>query len=39
MMLRKDYDRKGSIKKTDDCESQRAWRQTELIGGNPPVVK
>jgi hypothetical protein len=39
-MLHKDYDRKGSIeKKKFGRESQRGWRQDELIGGKPPVVK
>jgi hypothetical protein len=40
-MLHKDYDRKGSVakKKNSGRESQRAWRQDELIGGGPPVVK
>jgi hypothetical protein len=39
-MLHKDYDRKGSgERKISDRESQGAWRQDELIGGKPPVVK
>jgi hypothetical protein len=39
-MLHKDYDRKGSVAKTKSGrESQGAWRQDELIGGKPPVVK
>jgi hypothetical protein len=39
-MLHKDYDRKGSVeKKISGRESQGAWRQDELIGGKPPVVK
>jgi hypothetical protein len=40
-MLQKDYDRKGSaaIKENSGRESQRAWRQDELIGGKPTVVK
>jgi hypothetical protein len=39
-MLHKDYDRKGSVeKKKASRESQEAWRQGELIGGKPPVVK
>jgi hypothetical protein len=39
-MVHKDYDRKGSVeKKIVGRESQRAWRQDELIGGKPPVVK
>jgi hypothetical protein len=39
-MLHKDYDRKGSIaKKNCGRELQEAWRQDELIGGKPPVVK
>jgi hypothetical protein len=38
-MLRKDYDRKGSLeKKITGRESKRACRQDELIGGKPPVV-
>jgi hypothetical protein len=27
------------LKKIDGRESQGAWRQDELIGGKPPVVK
>jgi hypothetical protein len=27
------------LKKKIDHESQGAWRQEELIGGKPPVVK
>jgi hypothetical protein len=38
-MLRKDYDRKGSVEKISGRESQGAWGQDELIGGKPPVVK
>jgi hypothetical protein len=38
-MLHKDYDRKRSVKKITGRESQGAWRQDELIGGKPPVVK
>jgi hypothetical protein len=40
-MLHKDYYLKGSIekKKISGRESQGAWRQDELIGGKPPVVK
>jgi hypothetical protein len=39
-MLRKEYYRKGSVeKKISGCESQGAWRQDELMGGKPPVVK
>jgi hypothetical protein len=38
-MLRKDYDRKGSVKKNCGRESQGAWRKEELFGGKPPVVK
>jgi hypothetical protein len=34
-MFRKDYYRYGSV----DRESQGAWRQDELIGGIPSVVK
>jgi hypothetical protein len=36
-MLHKDNDRKGS--EFSSRESQGAWRQEELIGGKPPVVK
>jgi hypothetical protein len=40
MMLHKDYDRKDSVeKKNSGGEPQGAWRQDELIGGKPPVVK
>jgi hypothetical protein len=38
-MLQKDYDRKGSAEKDSSRESQGIWRQDELIGGKPPVVK
>jgi hypothetical protein len=39
-MLRKDYESKYSVgKKTGGRESQGAWRQDELIGSKPPVVK
>jgi hypothetical protein len=38
-MLHKDHDSKGSVGKNSDCERQGAWRQDELIGGKPPVVK
>jgi hypothetical protein len=38
-MLRKDYDRKDSVKKISGREPQGDWRQDELIGGTPPVVK
>jgi hypothetical protein len=39
-MLRKEYDRKGSVaQKTSDLKPQGAWSKNELIGGKPPVVK
>jgi hypothetical protein len=39
-MLRKDYDHKGSVEKQiSGRESQGPWRQEEIIGGKPPVVK
>jgi hypothetical protein len=39
-MLYEDYDSKCLIgEKNSGCESQWAWRQDELIGGKPPVVK
>jgi hypothetical protein len=38
-MLHKDYDRKGSVEKISGRESKGAWRQDELIGGKPSVVK
>jgi hypothetical protein len=39
-MLHKDYGRKGSVeKKMAGRDSQGAWRQDEVIGGKPPVVK
>jgi hypothetical protein len=35
-----DYYCKGPVeKKIAGHESQEAWRQDELIGGKPPVVK
>jgi hypothetical protein len=39
-MLFMDYDRKGSVvKKITGREPLGAWRQGELIGCKPPVVK
>jgi hypothetical protein len=38
-MLHKEHNRKGSVEKISDRESQGAWRQDELIGGKPPFVK
>jgi hypothetical protein len=38
-MLHKDYNRKGSVAKISGHDPQGAWRQDELIGGKPPVVK
>jgi hypothetical protein len=39
-MLHKEYYRKSSVeKKISGRELQGAWRQDELIGGKPPVVK
>jgi hypothetical protein len=40
-MSHKDYDSKGSVakKKTSGHEPPEDWRQDELIGGKPPVVK
>jgi hypothetical protein len=39
-MLHNDYYRMGLVeKKNSGRESQVAWRQNELIGGKPPVVK
>jgi hypothetical protein len=40
-MLHKNYDRKGSVGEKKICgrEPQGAWRQDELIGGKPLVVK
>jgi hypothetical protein len=36
----KDYDRKGSVaKKISVREPESAWRQDEVIGRKPPVVK
>jgi hypothetical protein len=40
--LHKDSYHKGSVekkKKVSSLESQGAWRQDELIGGEPPVLK
>jgi hypothetical protein len=39
MMLRKDYDRKGSFEKISGRDPHGAWRPDELIGGKPPFVK
>jgi hypothetical protein len=40
-MLHIDYDRNSSIeeRKVNGCEPQGAWRQDELMGGKPPIVK
>jgi hypothetical protein len=38
-MLHKDYDSKYSVEKNAGRESQGVFRQEELIGGKPPVVK
>jgi hypothetical protein len=39
-MLHKNYDSNGSAKKKISGRGpQGAWRQDELIGGKPPVVK
>jgi hypothetical protein len=38
-MLCKDYGRNGSVEKTSGHVPQRAWREDEMIGGKPPVVK
>jgi hypothetical protein len=41
-MLHKNYDRKDSVakrKKISGREPQGAWREDEVIGGKPPVVK
>jgi hypothetical protein len=39
-VLHKDYYRRSSVeKKTSGRGSQGTWRQDELIGGKPPVVK
>jgi hypothetical protein len=41
-VLHKDYDRKGSVApapKPSGRETQETWRQDELAGGKPPVLK
>jgi hypothetical protein len=41
-MLDKDYDSNGSDakkKKNSGRKPQEAWRQDELLGSKPPVVK
>jgi hypothetical protein len=38
-VLHKEYNRKYSLEKNSGRESQGAWRQDEMIGGKPPVVK
>jgi hypothetical protein len=40
-ILHMDYDRKGSFakKKISGRDPHGAWRQDELIGGKPPVVR
>jgi hypothetical protein len=39
MMLHKGYDCNDSVEKISGHESLGAWRQGEMIGGKPPVVK
>jgi hypothetical protein len=38
-MLRKDYNRKCSVEKKYWLWAQGAWREDELVGGKPEVVK
>jgi hypothetical protein len=39
-MLHKDYDRKVQLqKKIFDRDPQGVWRQDELVGNKPPVIK
>jgi hypothetical protein len=38
-MLHKDCYYKGSVEKISGRGSEGSWRQDELIGGNPPVVR
>jgi hypothetical protein len=38
-MLHKDYDPKTRLKKISGRDAQGDWRQDELIGGKPPVVR
>jgi hypothetical protein len=38
-MLHKDYDRKGSVEKISGRDPQDVWRQDELTGSKPPVIK
>jgi hypothetical protein len=38
-MLRKDYDRNGSVEKISGRDSRGAWSEDELIGGKPPGGK
>jgi hypothetical protein len=38
-MLHKKYDSEGSVKKISGREPQGAWREDELNGGKPPVVR
>jgi hypothetical protein len=38
-MLHKDYYRRSLVEKKSGRGSQGAWRQDELIGGKPRVVK
>jgi hypothetical protein len=38
-MLHKEYNHKYSVEKYTGRGSEGAWRQDELIGGEPPVVK
>jgi hypothetical protein len=38
-ILHKNYQIRGSVKNIYGRDTQGAWRQGELIGGKPPVVK
>jgi hypothetical protein len=38
-MLHKGYGLKGSLKEISGRDPQEVWRQYELFGGKPPVVK
>jgi hypothetical protein len=38
-MLHKGYDRTVQLQKISVRDSQGAWRQDEMIGGKPPIVK
>jgi hypothetical protein len=39
LLVRENYDHKGSVKEISGHEPRGAWRQEEVISCKPPVVK